>query len=574
ETQPIEPEQVTDPIAEERETPLDFDRDEFIHDLDETAPQTDPLLDEPADSEIPVADDMARFADDVLPSLDESDAHGVSDGESELPLNQVLEEESDALETTDDKTQDVGEEVTSQATEDARDATDDWLNDAIADVESAQSAATEGTFEQPEQIEPEQVIEADHEEWFSADEEAQDSAPLDDDFEFEPQIEGTPQADSAVESEMSVSDETEEEHTLPEPEPEPEPEVSAPEQMEPPVPEASAPPMPEAIPNEFGVPQDDDWLFDETPAAIEPEASATDTAPEPIELSDEELPEYDETSALADSDDVESAAPAEPNDSSEPAEYDLNDLPEYDEDQALADVSEDQPISPEPAADEQDALFAAFQSGVDAQSQTPSADQEQTLNELLAESDTPEFNFEQPIDATLTDSAGMDIDAMLEAGGEDWNGFSLSPEQQAQIPDEIPEDEQGIWNTQTAQPQVQDENWANQEQLTDFDPKSSQYKTIDELMAEMDMGQDQLALDEEELKLDVGLNEFPDVIGDIGDDDVDANAEAAGKLDLAKIYMEMNDASGAKKLLEEAIVDGSDDIRREAKHLIDVINAQ
>ncbi|ARC91610.1 hypothetical protein B6A42_05080 [Vibrio coralliilyticus] len=36
----------------------------------------------------------------------------------------------------------------------------------------------------------------------------------------------------------------------------------------------------------------------------------------------------------------------------------------------------------------------------------------------------------------------------------------------------------------------------------------------------------------------------------------------------------MNDAQGAIKLLEEAIVDGSDEIRREAKNLIDAINGR
>ena len=56
--------------------------------------------------------------------------------------------------------------------------------------------------------------------------------------------------------------------------------------------------------------------------------------------------------------------------------------------------------------------------------------------------------------------------------------------------------------------------------------------------------------------------------------DVDDNSEAAGKLDLAKIYIEMNDPEGAIKLLEEAIVDGSDEIRREAKNLIDTINGR
>lgn len=48
---------------------------------------------------------------------------------------------------------------------------------------------------------------------------------------------------------------------------------------------------------------------------------------------------------------------------------------------------------------------------------------------------------------------------MLEVG-EDWNGFSLSPEQQSQISDDIPESEQGVWddNNRPEQAQILDEN--------------------------------------------------------------------------------------------------------------------
>jgi pilus assembly protein FimV len=199
---------------------------------------------------------------------------------------------------------------------------------------------------------------------------------------------------------------------------------------------------------------------------------------------------------------------------------------------------------------------------------------ESTFDELLSEDDTQpaSFSFDTPIDETTSDSAGMDIDAMLEIG-EDWNGFSLSEDQQAEISDDIPEDEQDVWSqdNQPEQAQILDENWEDQPDLDEFNPQENKYRTIDELMAEVESEEAQEI--DEELKLDVGLNDFPDVIGDIGTgDDVDANSEAAGKLDLAKIYLEMNDAQGARKLLEEAIVDGNDEIRREAKNLIDVIN--
>jgi len=205
---------------------------------------------------------------------------------------------------------------------------------------------------------------------------------------------------------------------------------------------------------------------------------------------------------------------------------------------------------------------------------------ETNLAELLSEDvqDTVDNMFEKPLDATSIDSAGLDIDAMLEVGGEDWKGFNLAPEQQSSMQDDVPDDQQEIWASaeQQAEPKIKEENWAQQDNLTESsNSRDKQYMTIDELMAQVEQeGEDAINPDEEELKLDVGLNEFPDVIGDIGNYDVDSNAEAAGKLDLAKIYIEMSDSQGAIKLLEEAIVDGSDDIRREAKNLIDTLNGR
>uniref|UniRef100_UPI0024814169 FimV/HubP family polar landmark protein n=1 Tax=Vibrio sonorensis TaxID=1004316 RepID=UPI0024814169 len=202
---------------------------------------------------------------------------------------------------------------------------------------------------------------------------------------------------------------------------------------------------------------------------------------------------------------------------------------------------------------------------------------EKAFDELLADESPQESDFEiDTPDQVTSDSAGMDLDAMLDVG-EDWNGFSLSAEQQAQITDDIPEEEQGIWSSDNLpeQAQVLEENWEDQESIADLKSGDHGYRTIDELMAEVEAEEGKpFDESEEELNLDVGLNDFPDVIGDIGETDVDANAEAAGKLDLAKIYMEMSDKDGAIKLLEEAIVDGSDEIRREAKSLIDKLNGR
>ncbi|EGR1040840.1 aspartate-semialdehyde dehydrogenase [Vibrio cholerae] len=290
------------------------------------------------------------------------------------------------------------------------------------------------------------------------------------------------------------------------------------------------------------------------------------------ELNELDLPEYTEEDALAD-------AQLEPSVESE-VEPELGDgtetLAQETESDALV-ADEDLLASVESAVDEvQPELLGATQDVPPTQSLANKAFDEEALHDWLSDNPDGEkpFSFDRPLDAKTIDSAGMDIDAMLQMGGEDWNGFHLTPDQQAQLPDDVPEDEQAIWASETPEPQAKPENWGSQEDLLDFDPQRDGYMTIDVLMAQVESEEQGLNPDEEELKLDVGLDEFPDVIGDIRDIDVDSGAEAAGKLDLAKIYIEMNDEKGAIKLLEEAIVDGDDEIRQQAKRLIDVLNGR
>ncbi|HAS3558285.1 TPA: hypothetical protein I6182_000335 [Vibrio cholerae] len=310
-------------------------------------------------------------------------------------------------------------------------------------------------------------------------------------------------------------------------------------------------------------------------AEVEPELElASDLEEEEAftELNELDLPEYTEEDALAD-------AQLEPSVESE-VEPELGDetetLAQETESDALV-ADEDLLASVESAADEvQPELLDATQDVPPTQSLANKAFDEEALHDWLSDNPDGEkpFSFDRPLDAKTIDSAGMDIDAMLQMGGEDWNGFHLTPDQQAQLPDDVPEDEQAIWASETPEPQAKPENWGSQEDLLDFDPQRDGYMTIDELMAQVESEEQGLNPDEEDLKLDVGLDEFPDVIGDIRDIDVDSGAEAAGKLDLAKIYIEMNDEKGAIKLLEEAIVDGDDEIRQQAKRLIDVLNGR
>ncbi|ELB2108783.1 AAA family ATPase [Vibrio parahaemolyticus] len=335
----------------------------------------------------------------------------------------------------------------------------------------------------------------------------------------------------------------------------------------------------------------------ELPEAEVQAAAPTVDAEEDFNFDELELPEFDEEDALASMADEpelpeserEAAAPAA--EAEEEFNFDDTELPEFSEEDAIAAMAEassssESEVAPKPilqADNDHDALFEVFaQNSFDQEVEQPTAIEspselddfdESTMANLLADEPSAEA-FDGKLDSDTIASAGMDFETMLDVG-DDWDGFKPASDMpEPSVTEEVPEDQQEVWSSSEAltQPEIAQENWAEQEDLDDFDPKKNQFMTIDELMAQVDKEGGEF--EEQELMLDVGLNEFPDVIGDIGDVDVDTNAEAAGKLDLAKIYLEMNDPQGAIKLLEEAIVYGEDDIRREAKNLIDTINGR
>ncbi|ELA6647552.1 FimV/HubP family polar landmark protein [Vibrio sp. 431] len=340
----------------------------------------------------------------------------------------------------------------------------------------------------------------------------------------------------------------------------------------------------------------------ETSESVEPEQVEADLPAESEEefnFDELDLPEFSEEDALASMEEEPELPSSETADiepisgEDEELSFDDQDLPEFNEEDVLASMNEGAPESPKVEAEtsrpaiqadnDHDALFEVFaqQNGFDTDPEVqPTAtegeplsnlDDESSMANLLAEDANSEV-FEGKLDSDTIASAGMDFETMLDVG-DDWDGFKPAADNVSST-EEVPEDQRDVWNSSDAlsQPKIAQENWAEQSDLDDFDPKKNQFMTIDELMAQVDREGGEF--EEEDLKLDVGLNEFPDVIGEIGDIDVDSNAEAAGKLDLAKIYLEMNDSQGAIKLLEEAIVYGEDDIRREAKSLIDAINGR
>ncbi|WP_262506391.1 FimV/HubP family polar landmark protein [Vibrio cholerae] len=533
----------------------EFNSDTFIDDLLNSAPAKDPLLE-------PVLDENEAFAqaddfdfnpeiegglEDDLPQpsalpanefgtpqdedwvFDEDDSSPTLEGNAELELSSAEDDLPEQTTATNETADELLADLAAQPQSNTVDTSDDALApDALS--QSVEESLTLNDLELPEENDEPQLAEVTPS---SAFDEQQVETEIEPESEPLAAEASNDESDLTALNELDLSEYTEED-------------ALADAQLEP---AAESEVEPEL----------------ELASDLEEEEAFT-------ELNELDLPEYTEEDALAD-------AQLEPSVESE-VEPELGDgtetLAQETESDALV-ADEDLLASVESAVDEvQPELLGATQDVPPTQSLANKAFDEEALHDWLSDNPDGEkpFSFDRPLDAKTIDSAGMDIDAMLQMGGEDWNGFHLTPDQQAQLPDDVPEDEQAIWASETPEPQAKPENWGSQEDLLDFDPQRDGYMTIDELMAQVESEEQGLNPDEEELKLDVGLDEFPDVIGDIRDIDVDSGAEAAGKLDLAKIYIEMNDEKGAIKLLEEAIVDGDDEIRQQAKRLIDVLNGR
>ena len=610
ESQPDTQQAVEDqPLTEPEAASEPFSSDEFLGDLEDLSPENDPLMSE--------LDDLFE-----------------SDSEELLPTEQEKADFSAELDALFDSEDDLPQQVEKTQTE-IEEASS--LQQEATDTDSTQEPSVESDAEVQPHVEQEEDIPAftptpntienefgvpQEEDWLldepELESETQPEQEQNSGNKSEPES-------SELASETDSATNAEEEFNFDELElPEFSEEDALASMAGEPTLETSGSVEPEQVEADLPTESEDEFNFDEldlpefseedalasmadeseleTSESVKPEQVEADLPAESEEefnFDELDLPEFSEEDALASMEEEPELPSSETADiepisgEDEELSFDDQDLPEFNEEDVLASMNEGAPESPKVEAEtsrpaiqadnDHDALFEVFaqQNGFDTDPEVqPTAtegeplsnlDDESSMANLLAEDANSEV-FEGKLDSDTIASAGMDFETMLDVG-DDWDGFKPAADNVSST-EEVPEDQRDVWNSSDAlsQPEIAQENWAEQSDLDDFDPKKNQFMTIDELMAQVDREGGEF--EEEDLKLDVGLNEFPDVIGEIGDIDVDNNAEAAGKLDLAKIYLEMNDSQGAIKLLEEAIVYGEDDIRREAKSLIDAINGR
>ncbi|MCP3697874.1 MAG: hypothetical protein GY920_04850 [Aliivibrio sp.] len=149
---------------------------------------------------------------------------------------------------------------------------------------------------------------------------------------------------------------------------------------------------------------------------------------------------------------------------------------------------------------------------------------------------------------THLDSAGLDIHSMIDDGASDWSGFNLD-------------------NTPSMDSEVEDEDWAEQPNFANDPHGDDRFLSIEALIAETENG-DKSSVEEEDLNLDVGLDDFPDMLDNVGSHYVDVNSDAQSKLDLARAYIEMSDEKGALELLEEVLRSDDAQLKVEAEKLM------
>ncbi len=98
-------------------------------------------------------------------------------------------------------------------------------------------------------------------------------------------------------------------------------------------------------------------------------------------------------------------------------------------------------------------------------------------------------------------------------------------------------------------------------------PAEPDYLDVETLLDES-MQDDDRQFEEMPLDLDVSLSDFSGISDDADIIDIDKDAGQNANLDLARVYMEMDDMPSARELLEEVIEKGSEEQKKEAVELL------
>jgi pilus assembly protein FimV len=350
--------------------------------------------------------------------------------------------------------------------------------------------------------------------------------------------------------------------------------------------------------NEFGDFDSDLSDFDlnefEEPEASEAEESSD--LKEPVEESKDDLIEYDLSGIERESGDEKIATEEAPK-SEESGEWDMSsefdmDLDESSDTEARPDeIEEDLGLELDegdlgeetPVTESAETADEASLSGEDSEADIDSLD-ESFLDELDAELDKVAGEEDELGGSEMEESSLDDLE--LDVSDEDlalMEEFSDSADSANHDEEEVTslDEDLGLEDTLTEGDALGDAEEAGPEETVEGVEELEQQGVGDSL-EDQDLSADLGETSDEELDLPVASDEVAEESSrssvadidenDLGDDDdfdfLAGTDEAATKLDLARAYIEMGDADGARDILEEVALEGDEDQKVEAQDLL------
>ncbi|MBD3584154.1 AAA family ATPase [Salinimonas sp. HHU 13199] len=554
------------------ELPSEVQVDDTVED-DAVADSTD------ADTDAP---DSATSEDDVeLPSEAQVDDTVEDDVVAESTETETEELTSPLLPEDDD-------ELPSEAQVD-----DTVEDDAAADLTDADSDApdsatpSEDDDELPSEVQVDDTAEDDAvAESTDADSDAPDSATSsedDDELPLDVQADDTAEDDAAAESTDTDTD--------------------APD---------SAAPSDDAdeLPSEAQVDDtaEDDVVVESTDADTDAPDSATPSEDD-VELpSDVQVDDTAEDDAVAESTDADSDAPdsAAPSDDADklPSDVQADDAVEDHAETNEPDALHSLDAESEDADPLDDALaefdktfiddipsFSDSATAVDATNDVTNekSNFDDSVLEVDYEDDVEEFALEQEIDGVIRESGPKEINELEDVPGlDEW--LTGSDKNDKTIFDDLDASEfDALLDEMDEPPAAQPSESTDDLKLDNPDldlaallnepgtdsssterSREDEFLDVDTLLDES--MQDDTQFEEMPLELDVSLSDYSGVSEDVDIIDIDKDAGQSANLDLARVYMEMDDLAAAKELLSEVVEKGSDEQQEEAQALLETLH--
>lgn len=204
----------------------------------------------------------------------------------------------------------------------------------------------------------------------------------------------------------------------------------------------------------------------------------------------------------------------------------------------------------------------------------------ETIERLITETTLDEEAPVSELDLSIADeienevnTAAFDIEKLQGETGVQMEDQIVSEPEGWELPEEEIETLNPSSETEVNLESVKDDegkDWTKQFEPDDAaDEIPDDFVSIDKLLEETnasDMNPDEL-----KANLDVGLDEFPDMLPEQNGVDIDEDGGIGAKLDLARAYLEIDDKESAKELLLEVTEQGSDTQIKEAEKLLSKI---